>query len=619
MCPKRVSQVCLSLQLIPPPFPSIFHNFDSHTLSLSLALSTMAMASEIRVRRVALLFIIVLAMSSLRISSASQSDHRYAVGEDVPLFVHRVGSPNNPSETYWFYNWPFCSPDQFTEKEESLWKVINNDRLANSRYELKFRDVKNMELLCYKILTEEEVIKFRYAVCNDFYFQMLYDNLPLWGNIGKVVDFYLPNKPNPRYYLFTHVKFDVLYNENQVIEVNALADPNYTVDITEDAEKIVKFTYSVFWNATSTPFEKRMEKYLVPQDLRKIKGISVRMFIFLIILLATVFSLLYTLTVRKAQASFQHLCRNPLEEDIFGYPRFKILFCAILGTGMQLLILALVGFISPGNRGFVNAFTITTYAITSVVAGFIAVSFLTQMEPKQGELDATVFLTASLCTDPMCLTFAALNIIAIYYQVTAAVPIGTLFVIFQIGMLVSLLLLILGGELGLKFRHDILASSDTRRIPLEIPPLAWYMRSPSQICVAGFVQCFAVVLQFPYLYESLWSHKVHPGSSILFIWFILLIIQTAMFGAFFTNLQLSAADRRWQWRSVLNGGSTSVFMFGYSLIFYAKSNMRGLMQLAFFVGYNACICYAFFLMLGTISFFASALFVHRIYGHAKLD
>ncbi|KAK9127770.1 hypothetical protein Syun_016567 [Stephania yunnanensis] len=608
----------------------------------------MAMASEIRFRRAALLFIVAVFAMSSRTSTASQSDHRYALAEDVPLFVAKVGPLNNPRSStrspplqsslisFLFEFVLLCCVSllnrtglpifrkiedlcvaalqyQFTEKEESLWKVLNNDRLANSRYELKFRVDKNMELLCFKILTKEEVIKFRHAVRNDFYFQMLYDNLPLWGNIGKVEGFYLPNKPNPRYYLFTHVKFDVLYNENQVIEVNAQADPNYTIGITEDAEMNVNFTYSVFWNATGTPFEKRMEKYLGPPDLRKIKGISVRMVIFLIILLATVTSLLYTLTVRKAPA------RNPLEEDVFRYPHFKILFCAILGTGTQLLILAFVGFISPGNRGFVNAFTVTTYAITSVVAGCIAVSFWTQMERKKGEFNATVLLAAFLYTVPVYLIFSALNIIAIYYQLTTAVPISTIYVIFQIGMLVAFLFALLGGKLGLRFGRDTLTSSATRRKPSDIPSLPWYMRPPSQICVAGFVQCFAIVLQFPHLYESLWSHKVHTGSSITVIWFILLIMQTAMFGAFFTNLQLSAGDRRWRWRSVLNGGSTSVFMFGYSFIFYAKSNMSGLMQLAFFVGYNACICFAFFLMLGTISFFASALFVNCIYGIAKLD
>ncbi|KAK9153680.1 hypothetical protein Sjap_001160 [Stephania japonica] len=177
------------------------------------------MASKIRIRRAALLFVAVFAMSSLRISRASQSDHRYAVGEEVALFVNKVGPLNNPSETYQFYDWPFCSPDQLTEKKESLEEVFNGDRLTNSLYELIFRVDKNMYTLCDKKLTTEEVAKFRHAVHSGFYFQMLYDNLPLWGFIGKVEDFYLPNEPTLRYYLFTHIQFDVLYNESQVIKL----------------------------------------------------------------------------------------------------------------------------------------------------------------------------------------------------------------------------------------------------------------------------------------------------------------------------------------------------------------------------------------------------------------
>ena len=36
-------------------------------------------------------------------------------------------------------------------------------------------------------------------------------------------------------------------------------------------------------------------------------------------------------------------------------------------------------------------------------------------------------------------------------------------------------------------------------------------------------------------------------------------------------------------------------------------------QTSFFFGYNAVVCYAFFLMLGSVGFRASLLFVRRIY------
>lgn len=43
------------------------------------------------------------------------------------------------------------------------------------------------------------------------------------------------------------------------------------------------------------------------------------------------------------------------------------------------------------------------------------------------------------------------------------------------------------------------------------------------------------------------------------------------------------------------------------------------MQLSFFIGYNACICYAFFLMLGSISFRVSLVFVRHIYSAVKSE
>lgn len=72
-------------------------------------------------------------------------------------------------------------------------------------------------------------------------------------------------------------------------------------------------------------------------------------------------------------------------------------------------------------------------------------------------------------------------------------------------------------------------------------------------------------------------------------------------------------------RSVLCGGSTAIFMFGYCIYFYVRSRMSGLLQLSFFIGYNACICYAFFLIFGAISFRVSMLFVRHIYHNVKRE
>lgn len=140
-------------------------------------------------------------------------------------------------------------------------EVLSGDRLTNTLFDIKFQEMKVAEIWCTKTLGKEEVGKFRDAIQRDFYFQMYYDDLPFWGFIGKIEEGLNPYMKGRRFYLFTHVQFDVLYNGNHVIEVHAFSDPNYVIDITEDAETDVKLTYSATWNATSTKFTNRMKRY----------------------------------------------------------------------------------------------------------------------------------------------------------------------------------------------------------------------------------------------------------------------------------------------------------------------------------------------------------------------
>jgi hypothetical protein len=62
--------------------------------------------------------------------------------------------------------------------------------------------------------------------------------------------------------LFTHVDFDIKYNNDRVIEINVYHDAAQAVDISEDiAEATVKFSYSVRWTPTDHPFENRLRRY----------------------------------------------------------------------------------------------------------------------------------------------------------------------------------------------------------------------------------------------------------------------------------------------------------------------------------------------------------------------
>ncbi|GAB4824702.1 hypothetical protein Ancab_007567 [Ancistrocladus abbreviatus] len=567
--------------------------------------------------------------------TCSALGHHYDVGDQISLFANKVGPLNNPSETYEYFDLPFCLPDQLIRKKETLGEVLNGDRLTNSVYELKFREEKIEETLCTKTLTNDEVAKFRDAAIRDFYFQMYYDDLPLWGFVGKVEEenFVLDGK-GPKYYLFSHVQFDVRYNGNHVIEIHAFSDPNYAMDITEDGEIDIKFTYSVNWNATSEQFENRMDRYsrasLLP-PLEQLHWFSVANSVVIIFLSLGLLTVLYWWNLksdlRKCSTGDEEedkevswICIN---DDVSKCPLSMSLFSAVLGCGTQILtlicclfVLAFVGVLHPHSRGTLWSSVVVIYNLTSVVAGYTAASFHCQFAETGWE--RSMILTGILYMGPLFLEVFILNTIATLYGATAALPLGTIVVIGLMYTLITVPLVAFGGVIGHRSTFIIQIPS-TKRSLREIPPLNWYKKMHCQMFLAGLLPFSAILVELHLLYASLWSYKMFTTPSILFITFCILILLTALLSVGLTYFQLSMEDHQWWWRSFLRGGSTAIFMFIYCIYFYARSDMSGLMQLFFFLGYNACICYAIFLMLGTIAFRASLLFVRCIYHSVKSE
>ena len=70
------------------------------------------------------------------------------------------------------------------EKKEDLGAVLNGDRLVVAPYKLDFLIDKKPESICQKMLTRKEVAQLRHAVLKDYFCQMYYNDLPLWGFLG---------------------------------------------------------------------------------------------------------------------------------------------------------------------------------------------------------------------------------------------------------------------------------------------------------------------------------------------------------------------------------------------------------------------------------------------------
>ncbi|KAI7727155.1 hypothetical protein M8C21_029990 [Ambrosia artemisiifolia] len=567
---------------------------------------------------------------------ASSFDHRYSVGDNVPLFANIVGPLNNPSETYQYYDLPFCHPDQVIPKKETLGEVLNGDRLTNTLYNLNFRKDKANRLLCDKKLKLDEITKFKTAINADYYFQMYYDDLPLWGFIGRMEDnSWAGDGSGPTYYLFKHVQFDALYNGDQVIEIRAFSDPNHAVDITDKTEIDVTFSYSINWNSTTSEYKNRMNKYSKASLLPTQRQIHWFSFVNSVVILMLLMGLLTLLFMRHLKNDIKKYSSGDEEQDkevgwkyvhgdVFRCPSRMALFCGILGTGTQLMtmicllfMLAFFGVLYPYSRGTISTSLMVFFILTAPVAGYGASSFYSQFFETGWE--KCVLLAGVLYTGPLFITMFLLNTISISIGATTALPFGTIVVIILAYTFIAIPLLAFGGIMGHRFRSKFQAPSATKISPREIPLLSWSRKTPGQMLISGLLPFSAIVLELHNFYATVWSYKILTLPSILFMTFVLLVILTSLLSVGLTYIQLAVEDHQWWWRSIWRGGSVAIFMFGYCIYYYSRSNMSGFMQSTFFFCYNFLFCYAFFLMLATISFRSSWIFVQHIYNAVKSE
>lgn len=73
--------------------------------------------------------------------------HNFVDGEKVDLWANFVGPFSNPSETYQFFNLPYCQPKKYERRSQRLGQVIAGDRSILSEYDLPFASMLSFAFL----------------------------------------------------------------------------------------------------------------------------------------------------------------------------------------------------------------------------------------------------------------------------------------------------------------------------------------------------------------------------------------------------------------------------------------------------------------------------------------
>lgn len=603
---------------------------------------------------------------------------------------HKCRPFNNPTETYRYYSLPFCKShaDQ-SEHDAAVEEIeppsmgytddaaadetgmdfsflssgrrimgdrvgaektkhrfgehIAGDRRETSPYELSFQDDIEWRLLCKTTLGERELNKLKEAIHNNYFFEMFIEDLPMWGYVGDFEDedAILGEMEGSHTYLFPHLHFKIGTNNGQIVSASVTTERDRRVDITNvNKPTTVQFSYSVEWQEDDLPWKKRMSRYADSRFLPSSFEIHWLSIInsFVLVLLLTAFLTIILMRVLKNDFSrYLELDEESMEEeesgwklihgDVFRFPEFPVLFCASVGTGVQLnvatfslLFLALTNIISTTRRGSILAGMVVLYCLTCSIGSFISTRLYFQMGGKAWV--RCVLFTAGLFPVPVAFVFMWVNTVALAHGSTSALPFTTILTIAFIYTCVALPLTVFGGILAKNYAsHDFNAPTRTTKVAREIPTeVPWYRGRFAQTIVAGFLPFSAIYIELHYIFAAMWGHQMYTLFGILLFAFVLLLIVTAFISVALLYFQLAREDHRWWWTAFINAGMTGVFIYAYSFFYYFhRSGMNGLLQSSFYFGYMAVVSFAFFLMLGSSGFHFSLLFVKHIYSRVKCD
>ncbi|XP_057793619.1 transmembrane 9 superfamily member 1 [Salvia miltiorrhiza] len=576
------------------------------------------------------LFVFVLSFAFFVASSLG----KYQEGEAVTLWVNKVGPYNNPQETYNYYTLPFCRPKgKATHKWGGLGEVLGGNELIDSQIEIKFkRDVEKTPI-CEIELDATKVKHFKDAIDNSYWFEFFMDDLPLWGFVGEA----LPDRTHDnRHVLLTHKNLVINYNENQIIHVNLTQENAQPLE----EGRVLEMTYSVKWVPTNTSFARRFDVYLdYPFFEHQIHWFSVFNSFMMVIFLTGLVSMILMRTLRNDYAKYaredddlETLERDVNEEsgwklvhgDVFRPTQHLALLSAVVGTGAQLstlvllvIILAIVGMLYIGRGAIVTTF-IVCYAFTSFIAGYVSGGMYSRHGGKSWI--KSMILTASLFPF-LCFGIGLiLNTVAIFYGSLAAIPFGTMVVVFVIWAFISFPLALLGTVVGRNWSGAPNNPCRVKTIPRPIPEKKWYL-TPSIISLMGGLLPFgSIFIEMYFVFTSFWNYKVYYVYGFMLLVFVILIIVTVCVTIVGTYFLLNAENYHWQWTSFFSAASTALYVFLYSIYYYyVKTKMSGFFQTSFYFGYTLMFCLGLGILCGAVGYLGSNLFVRRIYRNIKCD
>ncbi|KAK1275849.1 hypothetical protein QJS04_geneDACA003845 [Acorus gramineus] len=606
----------------------------------------------------------------------------FNVRDSLPVKVNKLTSTKTQLP-YAYYSLPFCLPDTIVDSAENLGEVLRGDRIENSPYVFKMKEPQMCTILCKKSLDKKIAEEFKEKIQDEYKVNMILDNLPLVVPLKRLDQEnvtlyqhgyhiglegqYPTGGRDGRYFINNHLSFVVKYhNDLQAdtarivgfevkpfsvkhsyqVEWNgaqtrlSTCDPhaNHLVVNSDNPQEVddkqeIIFTYDVQFKESDVKWASRWDTYLLMTD-DQIHWFSIVNSLMIVLFLSGMVAMIMLRTLYRDISKYNQLeTQEEAQEetgwklvhgDVFRPPTNSDLLCVYVGTGVQFfgmilvtMIFAVLGFLSPSNRGGLMTAMLLLWVFMGLFAGYSSARLYRMF--KGTEWKKITLMTSFMFPGIVFVIFFILNALIWGEKSSGAVPFTTMFALVLLWFGISVPLVFVGGYVGFK-KPPVEDPVKTNKIPRQIPEQAWYMNPVFSILIGGILPFGAVFIELFFILTSIWLHQFYYIFGFLFIVFFILIITCAEITIVLCYFQLCSEDYLWWWRAYLTSGSSALYLFLYATFyFFTKLNITKVVSGALYFGYMLIASYAFFVLTGTIGFYACFWFTRLIYSSVKID